>query len=139
VQVRARETIFSSERANDAHSGHIVRQVRINRAAPFGQRPTARNVCTALQCAIRQVRVAGSNPGDIWGGENLQGTMMRYGLTLTSFLERAGKLFPGLEVISRLPDNSVRRSSYSDLYRRARALGARLQQLGSEQVTGSRP
>ena len=54
----------------------------------------------------------------------MQGTMMQYGLTLTSFLERAGKLFPGVEVISRLPDNSVRRSTYSDLYRRARALGA---------------
>jgi fatty-acyl-CoA synthase len=77
-----------------------------------------------------RVRVAGSNPGDIWGGENLQGTMMRYGLTLTSFLERAGKLFPGVEVISSLPDNSVRRSTYTDLYRRARALGASLQQAG---------
>src|SRR5678809_843458 len=77
-----------------------------------------------------RVRVAGSNPGDIWGGENLQGTMMRYGLTLTSFLERAGKLFPGVEVISSLPDNSVRRSSYSDLYRRARALGPSQQRVG---------
>jgi hypothetical protein len=26
--------------------------------------------------------------------ENLQGTMMQYGLTLTPLLERAGKLFP---------------------------------------------
>lgn len=67
---------------------------------------------------------------DTRGGENLQGTMMQYGLTLTSFLERAGKLFPGVEVISRLPDNSVRRSTYSDLYRRARALGASLQHAG---------
>lgn len=64
------------------------------------------------------------------GGENLQGTMMQYGLTLTSFLERAGKFFPGVEVISRSPDNSVRRSTYSDLYRRARALGASLQLAG---------
>ena len=56
--------------------------------------------------------------------------MMQYGLTLTSFLERAGKLFPGVEVISGLPDNSVRRSTYSDLYRRARALGASLQHSG---------
>src|SRR5690348_2344518 len=50
---KARE-IFSSERTNGAHSEHIVRQVRSKRAAPFGQRPTARNVGTALQCAIRQ-------------------------------------------------------------------------------------
>jgi fatty-acyl-CoA synthase len=62
--------------------------------------------------------------------KNLQGTMMQYGLTVTSFLERAGKYFPGVEVISRLPDNSVRRSTYSDLYCRARALAASLQHAG---------
>ena len=56
--------------------------------------------------------------------------MMQYGLTLTSFLARAGKFFPGVEVISRLPDNSIRRSTCSDLYRRARALGASLQHAG---------
>ena len=36
-------------------------------------------------------------------------------------------------MISRLPDNSVRRSTYSDLYRRARALGASLQHAGLRQ------
>ena len=56
--------------------------------------------------------------------------MMQFDLTLSSFLERAGKFFPGVEVISRLPDNSVRRSTYSDLCRRARALGASLQRAG---------
>ena len=38
-----------------------------------------------------------SNPAEHEGGENLQGTMMQYGLTLTPFLERAGKFFPGLK------------------------------------------
>ena len=42
-------------------------------------------------------------------------------------------MFPGVEVISRLPDNSVRRSTYSDLYRRARALAASLQHAGLRQ------
>lgn len=58
------------------------------------------------------------------------GTMMQSGLMLTSFLERAGKLYPNVEVVSRLPGNSSRRSTYADLYRRARALASALQQLG---------
>src|SRR6476660_8084643 len=56
--------------------------------------------------------------------------MMQYGLTLTSFLERAGKLYPKIEVVSRLPDNSLRRSTYADLYQRARALASSLQSAG---------
>ena len=56
--------------------------------------------------------------------------MMQCGLTLTSFLERVGKLFPKVEVVSRRPDNSIHRSTYADLYRRARALAASLQQAG---------
>ena len=60
----------------------------------------------------------------------LQGSMMRCGLTLTSFLERAGKLYPKVEVVSRLPDNSVRRSTYADVCHRARALASNLQWAG---------
>lgn len=60
----------------------------------------------------------------------MQGTMMQCPLTLTSFLDRAGKLYPKVEVISRLPDNSIRRSTYADQYRRARALASSLQQAG---------
>lgn len=59
--------------------------------------------------------------------------MMQCGLTLTSFLERAGKLYPRVEVVSRLPDNSIRRSTYADLCCRARALAAGLQQAGIRQ------
>jgi len=60
----------------------------------------------------------------------VQGTMMQCGLTLTSFLERAGKIFPKVEIVSRRPDNSISRCTYADLYRRARALAAGLQQAG---------
>ena len=56
--------------------------------------------------------------------------MMHGDLTLTTFLERAGRIYPGVEVVSRLPDNSVRRSTYGDLHRRARALAASLQRAG---------
>jgi fatty-acyl-CoA synthase len=51
-------------------------------------------------------------------------------LTLTSLLERAGTLFPRTEVVSLRPDNSAHRSTYADLYRRARALAAALQAAG---------
>ena len=51
-------------------------------------------------------------------------------LTLISLFERAGKLFPNVEVVSRRPDNSGHRYTYGDLYRRARALAAVLQDCG---------
>src|SRR5215471_9923696 len=59
-----------------------------------------------------------------------QDTIMQFPLTLTPLLERAGKLFPNVEIVSRRPDNSLHRSTYADLYRRARALAAVLQEYG---------
>jgi acyl-coenzyme A synthetase/AMP-(fatty) acid ligase len=83
---------------------------------------------------MRKPTTARDGRGDIewvlcrrWG---LQGSMMQCGLTLTSFLERAGRLYPKVEVVSRLPDNSLRRSTYADLYHRARALASSLQKAG---------
>src|SRR5690606_25285333 len=43
---------------------------------------------------------------------------------------RAGRLFAGNEIVSRLPDKSLARHSYGSFYRRARALASALQQLG---------
>ena len=54
----------------------------------------------------------------------MQSTMMHTPLSLNHLLERAGRLFAGGEVVSRLPDKSLRRHSYADYYRRTRALGA---------------
>jgi fatty-acyl-CoA synthase len=51
-------------------------------------------------------------------------------LTLTSLLERAGTLFPDVEIVSQRPDNSTHRYTYGDFYRRARALAAVLQDAG---------
>lgn len=60
----------------------------------------------------------------------MRGTMMDYPLTLTTILERAGKYFPAVEIVSRAPDGSIARSNYGAFYRRARNLAAGLQRLG---------
>jgi acyl-CoA synthetase (AMP-forming)/AMP-acid ligase II len=60
----------------------------------------------------------------------MQGTMMNYPLTLVHILERAGKVFPDRQVLSRLPDRSLHGSSWGLVYRRARALAEALQRAG---------
>ncbi|MBI3476495.1 MAG: long-chain fatty acid--CoA ligase [Acidobacteria bacterium] len=62
----------------------------------------------------------------------MKGTMMPFPLTLASLLERAGKLFPTVEIVSSRPDNSIHRYTYREMYQRARALAAGLQALGLE-------
>ena len=57
-------------------------------------------------------------------------TMMDVPLSLNHLLERAGRLFPGNSIVSRLPDKSLRRHSYGEYYRRTRALASALQRLG---------
>lgn len=57
-------------------------------------------------------------------------TMMNVPLSLNHLLERAGSLFPGQEILSRLPDKSIRRHTFAEYYRRTRALGSALQRLG---------
>ncbi len=60
----------------------------------------------------------------------MRGTMMDYPLTLVHLLERAGKLFPRSEIVSRLPDRSLHRYTYAEFYRRSRALAEALQKAG---------
>jgi fatty-acyl-CoA synthase len=60
----------------------------------------------------------------------MQGTIMKYPLTLAHILERAGRIFPEQEIISRLPDRSLHRCTYADIYRRARRLAEALQKAG---------
>lgn len=60
----------------------------------------------------------------------MDGTMMDFPLTLPHILERAGKLFPRVEIVSRLPDRSLHRYTYGDFYRRARALAEALERAG---------
>lgn len=56
----------------------------------------------------------------------MQSTMMGTPLSLNHFLERAGKLFGGTEIVSRLPDRSLRRHTYAEYYTRTRRLAAAL-------------
>jgi fatty-acyl-CoA synthase len=62
----------------------------------------------------------------------IRSTMMDVKLSLNHLLERAGTLFPTPEIVSRLPDKSLRRHSYAEYHRRTRALGSALQALGLE-------
>ncbi|HZQ22899.1 MAG TPA: long-chain fatty acid--CoA ligase [Terriglobales bacterium] len=60
----------------------------------------------------------------------MKSTMMSHPLLLNAMLDRAGKLFPDVEIISAQPDGSCRRSTYRDLHRRSRQLTAALQRAG---------
>ena len=60
----------------------------------------------------------------------IQSTMMQWPLTLAHLLERAGRLFPRSEIVSRLPDKTLHRQTYADFARRTRALGGALQTMG---------
>ena len=60
----------------------------------------------------------------------MQTTMMNAPLSLNHLLERAGQIFHGNDIVSRLPDKSLKRHSYAQYYRRTRALSAALLELG---------
>ena len=60
----------------------------------------------------------------------MQTTMMNAPLSLNHLLERAGQIFHGNDIVSRLPDKSLKRHSYAEYYRRTRALAAALLELG---------
>jgi fatty-acyl-CoA synthase len=60
----------------------------------------------------------------------MHSTMMNVPLSLNHLLERAGKLFAGNEIVSRLPDKTLRRHSFGEYYRRTRSLGSALRALG---------
>ena len=62
--------------------------------------------------------------------ESMRGTMMDFPLTLTAILERAGKQFAKVEIISRRPDRSVVRTNYRAFAQRARRLASALTKLG---------
>ena len=60
----------------------------------------------------------------------MQSTMMNVPLSLNHLLDRAGRLFAGNEIVSRLPDKSLRRHSFGQYHRRTRSLAAALRTLG---------
>src|SRR5256714_7792615 len=60
----------------------------------------------------------------------MRGTMMDFPLTLTAILDRAGKQFAKVEIVSRRPDRSVFRTNYRAFSQRARRLASALTKLG---------
>jgi fatty-acyl-CoA synthase len=60
----------------------------------------------------------------------MKSTMMAGALSLNHLLDRAGRIFPRNEIVSRLPDKQLRRHTYGEFHRRARALASALRQLG---------
>jgi fatty-acyl-CoA synthase len=56
----------------------------------------------------------------------IRATMQRVPLSVNQLLERGGRLYPQSQIVSRLPDKSLVRHSFADLYRRARGLAAGL-------------
>ena len=58
------------------------------------------------------------------------GLMMDSSLTITSILRRAAQFFPEKEIVSRLSDGSIHRTTYGDLYRRVARLMHALRALG---------
>jgi fatty-acyl-CoA synthase len=60
----------------------------------------------------------------------MRGTMMDFPLVLPVLLERAGKLFPQAEILSRKPDHSISRTCYGQVHQRARRLASALTKLG---------
>ena len=62
----------------------------------------------------------------------MNGLMMDYPLTLTHVFERAAKIYPAREIVSRLSDGSMHRYAYLDFYRRVHRLAHALQSLGMQ-------
>jgi acyl-CoA synthetase (AMP-forming)/AMP-acid ligase II len=60
----------------------------------------------------------------------MRGLMMDFPLTLVHSLERAGKIFGDVEIVSRRPDGRLMRYTYRDFYRRARKLARALELAG---------
>jgi non-ribosomal peptide synthetase component E (peptide arylation enzyme) len=60
----------------------------------------------------------------------MKSTMMSCPLLIRSMIERAGKLFPSVEIVSAEPAGPHRRSTMRDLDRRSRRLAAALQSAG---------
>jgi fatty-acyl-CoA synthase len=61
---------------------------------------------------------------------NIVTTMMAEPLSLNHFLERAGKLFPNSEIVSRLPNKNLKRHTFKQYYDRTLQLASALKVLG---------
>src|SRR5206468_6532323 len=100
------------------------------RAPPLLQaRAVARGVRHAAGAAARRGRRC---PPGGRGHSLMDGLMMDFPLTLPHLLTRAETYFGNGEIVSRLPDKSLHRTTYRDLMRRSRQLAVALKGLGLE-------
>jgi fatty-acyl-CoA synthase len=60
----------------------------------------------------------------------MRGLMMDFPLTVPALLERAGRTFGGVGIVTRRPDRSLARSTWGEIYRRSRRLANALTGLG---------
>jgi len=58
---------------------------------------------------------------------------MNFQLTLPTMLERVGRFFPQVEIVSRMPDKSLHRSNYGEIHQRAKRLASALTKTGIKQ------
>src|SRR5438046_6927718 len=79
---------------------------------------------------VRRSLVAAAGQLALPGRALMRGTMMDFPLTLPTILERSGKIFPRVEIVSRRPDKSIHRTCYGEFHGRARRFAAALTKLG---------
>lgn len=60
----------------------------------------------------------------------MQSTMMNYPLTIDRILEHANRMYPYKQVSTKLPDGSMHRYTYANLYQRVKRLANVLTKLG---------
>ena len=62
----------------------------------------------------------------------MQGLMMNYQLTMDRILEYANRMFPHKQISTMLPNGSMHRYTYADMYKRVKRLSKALVKLGIE-------
>ena len=67
----------------------------------------------------------------------MDGLMMDFQLTLPHLLRRSETLLGNGEIVTRLPDKSLHRTTYRETMARSRQLAVALQKLGLERVNTS--
>ncbi len=56
----------------------------------------------------------------------MNGLIMPYALTTNAIIEYGNRVYPGKEIITRLPDGSTHRYTFADLYKRTKKLASAL-------------
>src|SRR5438105_9370478 len=92
-----------------------------NTCCSCASRPCLALLLLRSACQLNNIAANGSREA-----LRMKSTMMDFQLTLAPMLDRAAKLYPSVEIVSRMPDRSLQRCTYSDLATRARKLARAL-------------